>query len=1158
MVAGPAGSILTGETTLSPSFTANSAGTYTLRLTVSDGVLSTSDNVILSTTNRSPTANAGPDNTVSVGTPYILSGSATDPDNDLLTYAWSVVAGPAGSILTGETTLSPSFTANSAGTYTLRLTVSDGVLSSSDSVVLSTTNRAPTANAGADNTVTVGVAHVLSGTASDPDGDTLTYLWTVLSGPAGSTLTGATTLTPSFTANSAGTYTLQLTVSDGVLSASDNVILSTLDTWQWQLITLTNAPSWRYHHTAVWTGSEMIVWGGAGTGGVPFNTGGRYDPVTDSWQETTTTGAPDPRENHSAVWADNVMIVWGGADMRGGSYLNTGGRYDPAANSWLATSTTSAPTGRIGHGAVWTGAPLNRMIVWGGYYFVSTGGRYDPANDSWEPTSLTNAPNGRIVLSAVVWTGTEMIVWGGENGGISGGRYDPATDNWLSTSTINAPGSRAYHTAVWADNVMIVWGGRDGQDAGSPPLNTGGRYNPETDSWQATTTTGAPTARSVHTSVWTGAEMIVWGGLNSIGLDTGGRYDPATDAWLATSTVDVPAGRTEHTAVWTGTEMIIWGTIPSTGGRYGPPDTAAPAIASRNPGAGSSGISPATSVTVTFNERMDASTVTGTTFTLAAGGTPVAGSVTGSGIIYMFTPSAALVDSTTYTATITGGSSGVKDLAGNALAADNTWTFTTNRPPTANPGSPQTVNEGASVTLNGSASSDPDGTIASYLWEQTGGTSVTLTNATSAVASFTAPSVGPAGGTLSFRLTVTDSGGLTGSATTTVTVTNVNQAPTAAITGASGILLVDTAYTTLSGSTSSDPDGDPLTYAWTLTSRPSGSGTTLSGAGTVTPSFTPDLAGSYTVQLIVTDNNLAASSPVTATLATTNRAPTAAITGATGTLLVDTAYTALSGSTSSDPDGDALSYAWSFTSSPSGSGTTLSGAGTVTPSFTPDLAGSYTVQLIVTDNNSTASTPVTATLTTTNRVPTANAGADNTVTVGVAHVLSGTASDPDGDPLTYSWTVVAGPAGSTLAGETTLTPSFTANGAGTYTLQLTVSDEVLSASDNVVLSTTNRAPTVNAGADNTVAVGFSYTLSGTASDPDGDPIVYGASPLPSGAVFDNGTLTFNWTPGFAQSGSYTVTFTATDNGGLSTSEAVVITVTNTTTPTGLTERVSVS
>ena len=104
---------------------------------------------------------------------------------------------------------------------------------------------------------------------------------------------------------------------------------------------------------------------------------------------------------------------------------------------------------------------------------------------------------------------------------------------------------------------MIVWGGDDGV---RPLLNTGGRYNPVTDSWTATSTTNAPAARVGHTAVWTGSEMIVWGGLRrSTYLNTGGRYNPGTDSWTATSTTNAPEARTWHTAVWTGSEMIVWG-----------------------------------------------------------------------------------------------------------------------------------------------------------------------------------------------------------------------------------------------------------------------------------------------------------------------------------------------------------------------------------------------------------------------------------------------------------------------------------------------------------------------------------------------------------------------------------------------------------------------
>src|SRR5262249_30566602 len=125
-----------------------------------------------------------------------------------------------------------------------------------------------------------------------------------------------------------------------------------------------------------------------------------------------------------------------------------------------------------------------------------------------------------------VWTGSEMIGWGGCADGncnqvlFSGGRYNPSTNSWTATSTTNAPSARAYQTAVWTGSEMIVWGGGPGLG-----LNTGGRYNPSADNWIDTSTTNAPDARFRHTAVWTDSEMIVWGGLgNSFRLNTGGRY----------------------------------------------------------------------------------------------------------------------------------------------------------------------------------------------------------------------------------------------------------------------------------------------------------------------------------------------------------------------------------------------------------------------------------------------------------------------------------------------------------------------------------------------------------------------------------------------------------------------------------------------------------
>ena len=341
---------------------------------------------------------------------------------------------------------------------------------------------------------------------------------------------------------------------------------------QWGATSTTNAPSARRFHTAVWTGSEMIVWGGENASS-ELNTAGRYNPSTDSWTATSTTGAPSARNVHTAVWTGSEMIVWGGENNSG--LFNTGGRYNPSTNTWVATSTTNAPSARADHTAVWTGS---EMIVWGGQNATSelnTGGRYNPSTDSWTATSTTNAPDGRIIHTAV-WAGTKMIVWGGLRLSNfvqvdTGGRYNPSTDSWSATSTTGAPSGREFHTAVWTGSEMIVWGGLRSPDFS---FNTGGRYNPSTDSWSATSTTGAPSGREFHTAVWTGSEMIVWGG-DGVGgpLNTGGRYNPSTNTWIATSLTNAPTARDDHTAVWTGSEMIVWGGLAfsgttNAGGRY--------------------------------------------------------------------------------------------------------------------------------------------------------------------------------------------------------------------------------------------------------------------------------------------------------------------------------------------------------------------------------------------------------------------------------------------------------------------------------------------------------------------------------------------------------------------------------------------------------------
>jgi N-acetylneuraminic acid mutarotase len=376
-------------------------------------------------------------------------------------------------------------------------------------------------------------------------------------GTAGSTITvgGVGAPTGSFVLGNPGDTT--------IIGAGFTETGMTQDFW---LPTATaGAPTARAQHTAVWTGTRMIVWGGD-DGPTLFNTGGRYDPVGNSWSATATMGAPSARTRHTAVWTGTKMIVWGGDAVTGPGRLNTGGQYDPVGNSWSATTTTGAPTGRDRHTAVWADTS---MIVWGGSDGVidfNTGAQYDPVGNSWTtPTQTGGAPTARSYHTAI-WTGTSMIVWGGSAVN-TGGQYYPIGDIWAATTTTGAPTGRYDHTAIWTGTKMIVWGGY-----GGAYLNTGGQYDPVGNSWSATATAGAPTGRSSHTAVWTGTKMIVWGGSDGPSyFNTGGQYDPAGNSWTSTATAGA-AARGGHTAVWTGKRMIVWGGYDGValniGGRY--------------------------------------------------------------------------------------------------------------------------------------------------------------------------------------------------------------------------------------------------------------------------------------------------------------------------------------------------------------------------------------------------------------------------------------------------------------------------------------------------------------------------------------------------------------------------------------------------------------
>ncbi|MGH9871912.1 MAG: PKD domain-containing protein, partial [Pyrinomonadaceae bacterium] len=213
-----------------------SAGTYVLRLTVDDGALSTSDDltVTVQPQNQPPTVVAGPDQVLALPHSATLNGSATDdglPDASILAVAWSQVSGP-GTATFAETYLTNTLATFSApGTYVLRLSASDSELSSASelTVTVQPENQAPTVSAGPDQIVALPAYALLNGSVADdgwPAGSSLTETWTVISSPGAANIANPNMTVTPVTFSAAGTYVLRLTVSDGELSNSDEVIIT--------------------------------------------------------------------------------------------------------------------------------------------------------------------------------------------------------------------------------------------------------------------------------------------------------------------------------------------------------------------------------------------------------------------------------------------------------------------------------------------------------------------------------------------------------------------------------------------------------------------------------------------------------------------------------------------------------------------------------------------------------------------------------------------------------------------------------------------------------------------------------------------------------------------------------------------------------------------
>ena len=1074
------------------------------------------EDTVTVTIDAPPLADAGDDQTAGSAVMVTLDGSGSSDSNTGFTHAWEWTGGSEGATaptLNDKTMQSPTFTSDTVDpgaadvTHTFMLTVTDSRLQSHTDTVTVTvsnpnTNADPVANAGPDREVLAGTVVTLNGSgSSDSDGDDTitTYSWARTGGTGGVTApTLAATAQPTFTADA-------LTPGDAdvihifTLTVTDNAGATDTDT-----VTITVVAE----DTTRPTGS--------------FVSPASHDGATSFAVELVFNEEVEFSED------DIQTVLVGVPTQNRGS--NPRFRYDLDTHVPTISGFTRNPNDNLRYAFFVTPkVPLSLRIALRGRHYADLSGNAG-ANISTLAIPFSGPSNKRPVAEAgddlTVASGTEVTLDGSESmdddGTVqyyawvrTGGTGDPlaltGADTDMPTFTPRLSGGADDVTHIFtlwvSDNDLAV---------------------SEADT--VTVMVTAPTAPNMvpvanagdDRTVQSGAPVTLDGGESSDGdgtikswawTRTGGTGNASlaltnANREQSTFTADTLApGAEDVTHIFSLVVLDDIG-VPSVA------DTVtitvnAPPLA--NAGSDQTADSAAL-VTLDGSGSRDSNT-TNLTYAWERTGGTTGGTATLTGAntnMPTFTADTLAVgaDNVIHTFTLT-----VTDDEG----ATNTDTVTItvdgpNKPPVANAGLDQTVASGEMVTLDGRGSTDSDGFVKRYDWRPDGFGLPTLTANDMAIVTFEAPAVAPGAPDqmFSYALFVTDNedlgSGSGDSVTITVTPPSSNIRPVA--NAGTDQTVAPGATVTLEGS-GTDNGGTIQEYYWVKAST--GTAPTLSANNVARPTLTvPTLVEgdsdvTFTYALRVKDNSGAVSDADEVTI--TVEAPRVADAGMDQTVAAGATVT-LDGSGSS---GTIAEYQWSRVSGtstradvfPGTSGTLTREVSRITPTITfvadnvpsngTPVTHVFALRVFGTSRISSPKDEITVTVNP-NRLPTANAGPDQSVAAGANVDLDGSGSiDNDGTIASYNWTRTEGDATATLTGANTATPSFTAEvldaGAAdtTHIFILTVTDNNGETDTDTVTVTVeapdvpNAGPIANPGSNRTVASGATVTLDGSGS-----------------------------------------------------------------------------
>jgi N-acetylneuraminic acid mutarotase len=564
--------------------------------------------------NEAPVIDSLVASSTSVATGGTLSLTATvhDPNpGDTLTVAWTASAGT----FSSTSATSTSWTAPATpGIQTVTFTVTDSQgASASISLALNVLPGASTGSAAisisfnlwptvskvaaSQSRLDAGQSTAVSATASDADGDTLSYQWaascpgtwtnatssaasfvpssvpasacnncqltvTVQDGRGGQTtgslaLCVATTSTTRFPPRFTQSYQSVLSASPGQTVTFDVTALdpqsSTL-TFAWQAtpgslgtpvhtastsrITWTAPPCASADITPAITTTVTNAFGLSAT--QSFSVTGL--PVCAAWSSTGAMATA--RYGHTATLLSNGKVLVSGGH-NGNDYVATAEVYDPATGTWSATGSMASARGY----PTATLLPNGKVLISGGYNstYLATAEVYDPATGTWSATA--SMASARYHHTATLLPNGKVLVSGGYNNGAYVATvevYNPATGTWSATGSMAS--ARGYHTATLLPNgKVLVSGGHNG----NVYVATAEVYDPATGTWSATAS--MTSARYHHTAtLLPNGKVLVSGGYTSTSLATAEVYEPATGTWSATASMASARGHHSATLLSTG------------------------------------------------------------------------------------------------------------------------------------------------------------------------------------------------------------------------------------------------------------------------------------------------------------------------------------------------------------------------------------------------------------------------------------------------------------------------------------------------------------------------------------------------------------------------------------------------------------------------------